>query len=135
MRSCRLTAPGTNPGYERAYRIWGGRLPMSSRRGQRRHKLSAACTPRAATRFARALHMHASQGRSIAANERGAFNAGGRAAAIHSGTRSREIIQILWPAEQTLVARASCEKDRADTDAGGFATVDRCLDFTRNPAV
>jgi hypothetical protein len=43
---------------------------------------------------------------------------------IHSGRRSREIIQILWPAEQTLVARASCEKDRADIDAGGLATVD-----------
>jgi hypothetical protein len=33
---------------------------------------------------------------------------------IHSGRRSREIIQMLWPAEQTLVARASCEKDRAE---------------------
>jgi hypothetical protein len=33
MRSCQLMAPGTNPGYERAYRIWGCRLPMSSRRG------------------------------------------------------------------------------------------------------
>jgi enamine deaminase RidA (YjgF/YER057c/UK114 family) len=41
---------------------------------------------------------------------------------IHSGRRSREIIQILWPAEQTLVARASCEKDRADIDAGGLVT-------------
>jgi hypothetical protein len=54
---------------------------------------------------------------------------------IHSGRRSREIIQILWPAEQTLVARASCEKDRADIDAGGLATVDRRLDFTPNPAL
>ena len=54
---------------------------------------------------------------------------------IHSGRRSREIIQILWPAEQTLVARASCEKDRADTDAGGLATADRRLDFTPNPAL
>ena len=53
---------------------------------------------------------------------------------IHSGRRSREIIQILWPAEQTLVARASCEKDRADIDAG-LATVDRRLDFTPNPAL
>jgi hypothetical protein len=44
-------------------------------------------------------------------------------------------IQILWPAEQTLVARASCEKDRADIDAGGLATVDRRLDFTPNPAL
>ena len=39
---------------------------------------------------------------------------------IHSGTCSREIIQILWPAEQTLVDRACCEKDRADFDAGGL---------------
>jgi hypothetical protein len=54
---------------------------------------------------------------------------------IQSGRRSREIIQILWPAEQTLAARASCEKDRANIDAGGFATVDRCLDFTPNPAL
>jgi hypothetical protein len=76
--------------------------------------------------------MHASQGRSIAANERGAFDTGGRAAA---GTRSREITQILWRAEQTLVARASCEKDRADTDAGGLATADWRLDFTPNPAL
>jgi hypothetical protein len=36
---------------------------------------------------------------------------------IHSGRRSREIMQILWLAEQTLVVRASCEKDRADIDA------------------
>ena len=54
---------------------------------------------------------------------------------IPSGRRSREIIQILWPAKQTLVARASCEKDRADIDAGGLATVDRRLDFTPNPAL
>jgi hypothetical protein len=54
---------------------------------------------------------------------------------IPSGKRSREIIQILWPAEQTLVARVSCEKDRADIDAGGLATVDRRLDFTPNPAL
>jgi hypothetical protein len=54
---------------------------------------------------------------------------------IHSGTRSREITQILWRAEQTLVARASCKKDRADTDAGGLATADRRLDFTPNPAL
>jgi hypothetical protein len=54
---------------------------------------------------------------------------------IHSGTRSREITQILWRAEQTLVARASCEKDRADIDAGGIATVDRRLDFTPNPGL
>ena len=54
---------------------------------------------------------------------------------IHSGRRSREIIQMLWPAEQTLVARASCEKDRADIDAGGLATADRRLDFTPNPAL
>jgi hypothetical protein len=39
---------------------------------------------------------------------------------IHSGRRSREIIPILGPAEQTLVARACCEKDRADIDAGGL---------------
>ena len=51
---------------------------------------------------------------------------------IHSGS---EIIQILWRAEQTLVARACCEKDRADIDAGGLATVDRRLDFTPNPAL
>src|ERR1700723_877949 len=54
---------------------------------------------------------------------------------IPSGRRSREIIQILWPAKQTLVARASCEKDRADIDAGGLATVDRRLGFTPNPAL
>ena len=54
---------------------------------------------------------------------------------IHSGRRSREITQILWPAEQTLVARASCEKDLADIDAGGLATADRRLDFTPNPAL
>jgi hypothetical protein len=59
---------------------------------------------------------------SIAANERSAFDAGGR-------------VQIFWRAEQTLVARASCEKDRADTDAGGLATADRRLDFTPNPAL
>ena len=70
----------------------------------------------------------------IAANERGAFDAGGELP-IHSGDRSREIIQILWPAEQTLVARASCEKVRADIDAGGLATADRRLDFTPNPAL
>ena len=51
---------------------------------------------------------------------------------IHNGS---EIIQILWPAERTLVARASCEKDRADIDAGGLTTVDRRLDFTPNPAL
>ena len=51
---------------------------------------------------------------------------------IHNGS---EIIQILWPAKQTLVARACCEKDRADTDAGGLATADRRLDFTPNPAL
>ena len=59
----------------------------------------------------------------------------GEALPIDSARRSREIIQILWPAEQTLVARASCEKDRADIDAGGLATVDRRLDFTPNPAL
>ena len=59
----------------------------------------------------------------------------GEALPIDSARRSREIIQILWPAEQTLVARASCEKDRADIDAGGLATADRRLDFTPNPAL
>jgi hypothetical protein len=59
----------------------------------------------------------------------------GEALPIHSGRRSREIIQILWPAEQTLVARASCEKDRADIDAGGLVAADRRLDFTPNPAL
>jgi hypothetical protein len=59
----------------------------------------------------------------------------GEALPIDSARRSREIIQILWPAEQTLVARAPCEKDRADIDAGGLATVDRRLDFTPNPAL
>jgi hypothetical protein len=72
---------------------------------------------------------------SVAANERGAFDLAGEPLPIPSGKRSREIIQILWPAEQTLVARASCEKDRADIDAGGLATVDRRLDFTPNPAL
>ena len=61
---------------------------------------------------------------SIAANERGAFDAAGEPLPIQSG---REIIQILWPAEQTLAARASRETDRADIDAGGLATVDRRL--------
>ena len=59
----------------------------------------------------------------------------GEALPIDSARRSREIIQILWPAEQTLVARASCEKDRADIDAGGLTTVDRRLDFAPNPAL
>jgi hypothetical protein len=38
---------------------------------------------------------------------------------IDSARRSREIRQILSPAEQTLVARASCEKDLANIDASG----------------
>jgi hypothetical protein len=59
----------------------------------------------------------------------------GEALPIDSARRSREIIQILWPAEQTLVARASCEKDRADIDADGLTTVDRRLDFAPNPAL
>jgi hypothetical protein len=59
----------------------------------------------------------------------------GKPLPIHSARRSREIIQILWPAEQTLVARASCEKDRADIDAGGLATANRRLDFTPKPAL
>jgi hypothetical protein len=59
----------------------------------------------------------------------------GEALPIDSARRSREIIQILWPAEQTLVARASCEKDRADIDADGLTTVDRHLDFAPNPAL
>jgi hypothetical protein len=54
---------------------------------------------------------------------------------IDSARRSREITRILWPAEQTLVARASCEKDLADIDAGGLATSDRRLDFTPNPTL
>ena len=129
-------APGTNPGYERAYRIWGGRLPMSSRRGQRRHKLvrclhatssHALCSSVTYARFARpGASLPTSAARSMPAGE---------PLPIHSGRRSREIIQILWPAEQTLVARASCEKDRADIDAGGLATADRRLDFTPNPAL
>ena len=59
----------------------------------------------------------------------------GEALPIDCAKRSREIIQILWPAEQTLVARASCEKDRADIDADGLTTVDRRLDFAPNPAL
>ena len=51
---------------------------------------------------------------------------------IHNGS---EIIQTLWPAEQTLVAPASCETDRADIDAGGLATADRRLDFTPDLAL
>ena len=47
---------------------------------------------------------------------------------IYSGS---EIIQILWPAEQTLVARASCENDRADIDAGGLTTADKRLILRR----
>ena len=80
--------------------------------------------------------MHASQGRGASLPTSAARSIpAGEPLPIHSGTRSREIIQILWPAEQTLVARASCEKDRADIDAGGLATVDRRLDFTPNPAL
>jgi hypothetical protein len=59
----------------------------------------------------------------------------GEALPIDCAKRSREIIQILWPAEQTLVARASCEKDRADIDADGLTTVDRRLDFAPNLAL
>jgi hypothetical protein len=57
---------------------------------------------------------------SIAADERGALMLAAEPLPIHSGRRSREIIPILGPAEQTLVARACCEKDRADIDAGGL---------------
>jgi hypothetical protein len=39
---------------------------------------------------------------------------------IRSGRRPCEIVQIPWPAEQTLVARGCYEKDRADIDAGGL---------------
>jgi hypothetical protein len=135
MRSCQLMARETNPGYERAYWIWGGRLSMSSRRGQRRHKLvrclqttssHALCSSVTYARFARP---GASLPTSAARRYRRA------SLPIHSGTRSRGITQILWRAEQTLVARASCDKDRADTDAGGLATADRRLDFTPNPAL
>src|SRR5580704_9520886 len=109
---------------------------MSSRRGQRRHKLvrclhatsrHALCSNVTYARFARpGASLPTSAARSMLAGE---------PLPIPSGRRSREIIQILWPAEQTLVARASCEKDRADIDAGGLATVDRRLDFTPNPAL
>ena len=58
----------------------------------------------------------------------------GEALPVDSARRSRQIIQILWPAEQTLVARASREKDRADIDAGGPATVDRRLNFNAQPS-
>jgi hypothetical protein len=54
---------------------------------------------------------------------------------IHSGRRSREIIQILWPAEQTLVARACCEKIAPISMRVAFVTADRRLDFTPNPAL
>jgi hypothetical protein len=78
MRSCQLMAPGTNPGYERAYRIWGGEFaegltppqtgPLPARHEQARALFERyICTLRKAG--------------SIAANERGAFDAGGRAAA------------------------------------------------------
>jgi hypothetical protein len=78
MRSCQLMAPGTNPGYERAYRIWGGRLPMSSRRGSTgplpaRHEQARALFERYVCTLRKAG--------SIAANERDAFDAGERAAA------------------------------------------------------
>jgi hypothetical protein len=109
---------------------------MSSRRGQRRHKLvrclhatsrHALCSNVTYARFARpGASLPTSAARSMLAGE---------PLPIPSGRRSREIIQILWPAEQTLVARASCEKDRADIHAGGLATVDRRLDFTPNPAL
>ena len=65
MRSCQLMAPGTNPGYERAYRIWGGTLPMNFAEGQRRHKLvrclhatssHALCSSVTYARFARPEH-------------------------------------------------------------------------------
>src|ERR1700691_3865591 len=42
---------------------------------------------------------------------------------IHSGR----------PVEQTLAARACCEEDRADIDAGGLCDGGRLLDFTPNP--
>jgi hypothetical protein len=81
MRSCQLMAPGTNPGYELAYRIWCDRYdefaegptptqtgPLLARHEQARALLERyICTLRKAG--------------SVAANERGAFDAGGRAAA------------------------------------------------------
>ena len=69
---------------------------------------------------------------SIAADERGPFDAGGRALPIHSRRRSREIIQILWPADQTLVVRACCEKIAPISMRVAFVTADRRLDFTPN---
>ena len=57
---------------------------------------------------------------SIAAGERGAFDAGGRAAADPCREAFLRNIQTRWPAKQMLVARACCEKDRADIDASGL---------------
>ena len=70
-----------NPGYERAYRI-----TYEFAEGNADTNWPAGCTPRAGPRFARALYMHdiarilVRKAGSIAANERGAFDTGGRAA-------------------------------------------------------
>jgi hypothetical protein len=81
MRSCQLMAPGTNPGYERAYRIWRqvtnefaeGLTPSQTGPLPARHEQARALLERYICRLCKAG--------SIAANERGAFHAGGRAAA------------------------------------------------------
>jgi hypothetical protein len=51
----------------------------------------------------------------------------------HHDIGRRRVITV--PARLHMQARASCEKDRADIDAGGLATADRGLDFTPNPAL
>src|SRR5277367_3586156 len=119
MRSCRLSAPRfVNPGYERAYRIT--------------YEFAEGLTP-TQNGPPPASHEQARAGASLPTSAARSIPAG-EPLPIHSGGRSREVIQILWPAEQTLVTPASCETDRADIDAGGLATVDRRLDFTPNPA-
>jgi hypothetical protein len=70
---------------------------------------------------------------SIAANERGPFDAGGRAAADplrEALSRNHTDPSGLPSKRSSLVHPVS-----ADIDAGGLATVDRRLDFTPNPAL
>ena len=76
-----------NPDYERPERLWGGKVTHEFLGVANADKWSTACKPRAGTRFARALQMHGivrtrfRKAGSIAADECGAFDAGGPAAA------------------------------------------------------
>jgi len=76
-----------NPDYERPERLWGGKVTHEFLGVANADKWATACKPRAGTRFVRALQMHAivrirlRKAGSIAANERGAFDAAERAAA------------------------------------------------------